>query len=470
MRTRITHLVFTTLLLISAPLTLAASCEKEVLRCYINEPENIQQSLLPLMKSEDKTQHVIITTYTLASQFWPKPDANKFGRIWQHTLVIYQPEQIKSSQALLFVNGGTRFASADGKNPMPHKLDFARIAKETASIVVDLQDVPNQQLQFEDKTERKEDSLVAYSWHQFLNDPLSNQYWPVHLPMTKAVIKAMDAVQKIELQENKIHIEHFVIAGASKRGWATWLTALADDRVIAIVPIVIDILNTKINIEHIYASYNNHWPPAFNDYLQEKIIAQMQTPAFAKLMAIEDPIVYLQSDNKIYRNRLRMPKYIISASCDDFFVPDSLNLYLDKLPGETLVRVVPNQRHYIDMKIVEEALLGFYQTIVNKSRRPALNWKVTEGGKLMLVRTKQKPISVRLWEAENPNARDFRLTAQVHFIAKELTGSCHEQQCEYQVVISVPTEGWKAYFVEAVFASQPVDLVLTTSSFIIPAA
>lgn len=37
-------------------------------------------------------------------------------------------------------------------------------------------------------------------------------------------------------------LKNFVVGGASKRGWTTWTTAAVDDRVVAIVPVVIDLL------------------------------------------------------------------------------------------------------------------------------------------------------------------------------------------------------------------------------------
>jgi PhoPQ-activated pathogenicity-related protein len=38
-------------------------------------------------------------------------------------------------------------------------------------------------------------------------------------------------------------LESFLIAGASKRGWTTWLTPAVDERIVAIVPIVMPMLN-----------------------------------------------------------------------------------------------------------------------------------------------------------------------------------------------------------------------------------
>ena len=45
-------------------------------------------------------------------------------------------------------------------------------------------------------------------------------------------------------------VAKFVIAGASKRGWTTWSTAAVDDRVVGIVPIVIDTLNVAKSAAH----------------------------------------------------------------------------------------------------------------------------------------------------------------------------------------------------------------------------
>lgn len=38
-------------------------------------------------------------------------------------------------------------------------------------------------------------------------------------------------------------VEKFLVSGASKRGWTAWLVGGVDDRVVAIAPIVMDMLN-----------------------------------------------------------------------------------------------------------------------------------------------------------------------------------------------------------------------------------
>ena len=54
-------------------------------------------------------------------------------------------------------------------------------------------------------------------------------------------------------------------------------------------------------------------------------------------MRIEDPYEY--------RDRLTMPKFLVNATGDQFFLPDSWKFYLGDLPGETHVRYVPNADH-----------------------------------------------------------------------------------------------------------------------------
>lgn len=70
--------------------------------------------------------------------------------------------------------------------------------------------------------------------------------------MMLTLVKAMDLAQQ-ELKPWQI--DRFIASGASKQGWAVWMTALTDSRVSAIAPFVIDILNTKAVLKHTYGAY-----------------------------------------------------------------------------------------------------------------------------------------------------------------------------------------------------------------------
>jgi PhoPQ-activated pathogenicity-related protein len=438
-----------------------------VLSCYLAEPETIAEPWVLEGQKYDADQKLYIETYTLSSQVWPKPNLSQKGLLWKHTLILYRPETVKTTQALLFIDGGTRYLPKNSPNHF-NVIDFARIAKETSSIVIDLKDIPNQALGFDDGQLRVEDGIIAYTWNRFMDDPEQGHYWPAHLPMAKAVIKAMDAAQQIA-EQNHLQIRHFVISGASKRGWTAWLVSLEDTRINALVPIVIDSLNTKKNLQHIYQVYNHTWPLAFHDHVEQNIPARMNTPAFDRLLAIEDPLSYLNCDHcDFYKQRLRIPKYLISSSGDDFFVPDSLNLYLPLLPGENQVRELPNQSHAVDMKIIESALLAYYRTIVHHETRPKLSWRTSPTAGLTEIITDQEPLAVTLWEAENPQARDFRLASKIIYMPKKLKGQCLRQdRCSYAVSIPAPLQGWKADFIEVSFNTAQGDpLVLTTPTYI----
>ena len=118
------------------------------------------------------------------------------------------------------------------------------IAKATGSVVADLSGIPNQPLIFAGTTNRvKEDDLIAYSWEQFLKT--GDERWPARLPMTKAVVRAMDTITAVlaSPEGGKTQVNQFFVMGASKRGWTTWTTAAVDNRVIGIAPAVIDALN-----------------------------------------------------------------------------------------------------------------------------------------------------------------------------------------------------------------------------------
>jgi len=97
--------------------------------------------------------------------------------------------------------------------------------------------------------------------------------------MTKAAVRAMDAVTAFlaNLPGGGMKVKNFIVAGASKRGWATWSVAAVDPRVAAIAPIVIDTLNVPQVFEHTYQAYG-FWPPAVQDYVDMGMMNRSGTP------------------------------------------------------------------------------------------------------------------------------------------------------------------------------------------------
>ena len=165
-----------------------------------------------------------ITTLDLISQQW-------HGCVWKHTLYIAEPRTVRNpSVVFLRVAAG----ASNGYIPTARQL-----AEQSGTRVAVLTDVPNQPL-FQNL---REDALIAYTFDQYLKT--GDASWPLLLPMTKSAVRAMDAVQEWAQRERRQKVERFVVSGASKRGWTTWLTGAADPRVCAIAPMVIDMLNMK---------------------------------------------------------------------------------------------------------------------------------------------------------------------------------------------------------------------------------
>ena len=374
--------------------------------------------------------------------------------LWQHWLTVVKPDDLAFDTALLLIGGGAN------DRPPPEKPEkrILDIARATNSVVAELTMVPNQPLVFHgDGQNRYEDDLVAYTWDQFLEtqDPT----WPARNPMVKSAVRAMDTVQSLlaDEQGGKQVVKRFVVAGASKRGWTTWLTGALDKRVAAVIPIVIDVLNVSTSMRHHHAAYG-FWAPAVGDYERHKIMERMDTPEMQQLNQLVDPFNY--------RHRLAMPKYIVNAAGDQFFLPDSSQFYLDKLPGEKHLRYVPNADHSLSGSDAPESIVAFYSMILAGKPRPRYAWSVDEDGAIR-VRTSGKPAQVKLWQATNPDSRDFR----VETLGRKYTASELEDQGDGHYVgrVDEPPKGWTAFFVELTYdVGVKLPLKFTTAVRVVP--
>jgi PhoPQ-activated pathogenicity-related protein len=375
------------------------------------------------------------TVIKLTSQAWRgAPDVDRSA--WEHYLVVVKPAELKTDKAFLIVSGGAN----DRPAPDDANMVVKTIAETTGSIVAELRMVPNQPLTFHDDGKpRKEDDLIGYGWAQFLEtgDPT----WLPRLPMVKSVASAMDCLQEWSAQQNA-KIEKFVVAGASKRGWTTWMIGATDPRVEAIVPIVIDVVNCEKTMQH-HAAVYGFWATAVGNYYQHKILQRPTHPRMQELYKIEDPYFYL--------DKLTMPKYIVNGSGDQFFCPDSSQFYFDDLKGEKHLRYVPNADHGVDSSIdAVTSIVAFYQMIIAGRPRPEIDWTFEEDGTIR-VTADATPKSVTLWQAANPNARDFRVVT----IGKTYQGTPLKPEADgsYVAKVTTPEKGWTASFVELEFDS-----------------
>jgi PhoPQ-activated pathogenicity-related protein len=360
--------------------------------------------------------------------------------LWRHWLIVYRPVAVTRDVGLLFIGGG----SNDGKRPSKANTVLAGIARDTGTVTAELRMVPNQPLTFTGDathTSRSEDEIIAYTWDRFLRS--GDDRWPLRLPMTKAAVRAMDALTALTAtpQDGGKAVRQFVLAGGSKRGWTTWTAAAVDRRIVAIVPAVIDLLNIVPSFKHHWQAYG-FWAPAVADYERMGIMRWLETPQFAALMTIEDPWAY--------RARLTIPKLMLNAAGDQFFLPDSSQFYFEALPGEKYLRYVPNTDHSLDASTAFETLQAFYTAIVAQAPRPRFSWTVARPGRIT-VRAATRPIAVRLWQATNPKARDFRLETLGPKWTMTMLSPTGPNVWTTQ--IEAPRKGWTAAFVELSFAS-----------------
>mgnify|MGYP006091057797 FL=1 len=399
---------------------------------YVQEPDkHYKYSIHSTVEGDGYKTHIVEMT----SQKWLTENEVNLP-IWEHVMLITVPDNVLSDIGFLYITGGSK------SNSMPTQAvesDIKR-ALESGTVVSTLHMVPNQPLEFiEDGISRTEDSIIAYTWDKFFRT--GDEKWPLRLPMTKSAVRAMDTITSVMMDSAAIEVDQFVVAGGSKRGWTTWTTAIVDARVVAIAPIVIDLLNVGESFKHHYSVYGAY-SPAVIDYVASGNINWNGTPQWDALMDIVEPFEY--------RDRLTLPKFLLNSTGDEFFLPDSWRFYWDELVGEKHVRYVPNSNHGMGGTDVAQSLDAWYHAVVHNVSIPRYSWDVSEDG-LITFLSQDKPTKVLLWQASNPENRNFMQA--VIGRAYESTVLSEVEPGLYQIQLDAPDEGYTAYYVEAHYPS-----------------
>ena len=309
---------------------------------------------------------------------------------WTHDIVVRDASENPKSKdaAILYITGG---------NPNQADLNEAeRLSKLANMPVALLFQIPNQPL-----WGMTEDDLIAHTFEQFLKTGESD--WPLLLPMTKSAVKAMDALQEATAK-SKHPFKQFVVIGASKRGWTTWLTGAANDkRVIGVAPMVFDNLRLKEQLAHqldLFGKYSE----MLGDYTERGLDKIVDTPQGKKLIDVVDPWTY--------RERITMPKLIVNGSNDRYWSTDSLSLYWDGLQGSKYVSTVPNAGHLLgDMSQALDAIGAFARMCAGETEiiAPTSYVRNEPNGAMWLhAETKDPHVQwIRFWSATHPTF-DFR--------------------------------------------------------------
>jgi len=360
--------------------------------------------------------------------------------------------------AFLYITGGS---NANFANP-PTDIDqiISEFAVNSGTIGAVLNQIPNQPIYFAGDPDRgrSEDAMIAYTWSHWINNTFEYD-WLARMPMTKASMRAMDAIQDFVQTHLPDHtpIARFGVGGASKRGWTTWMVgAMEDPRVVAIIPIVAPIANLVPQVNEMWQSYGN-WSFALADYVEMDLMGWLNLPRFEEMLDIIDPLSYPEAMAVV-------PKYVVAACGDEFFMPDAAQYYWPQMPGDKYLYLVPNAEHSLAGHIIdvlasaEQFYLAAYYNQLDVL--PNYQWEISEDGTTVSLSTDSSEyiIGAYVYTSYNNTARDWRLITcsdsircvnPALFRNEELTAISPGY---YQYTIPLPPEGeYSAFLIEVQF-------------------
>lgn len=313
----------------------------------------------------------------LTSQTWQ-------GHVWEHRVDFFLPSEAVTDgrTAVVFVTGGSPNAS--------ERLLAQQVANQAGVPFIILGDIPKQPIE-----DLREDALIALTFQRYLET--GDASWPLLFPMAKSVIRTMDAVQQATRSWDR-PVERFVVAGASKRGWTTWLSAATnDERIVGIIPMVYDNLNILAQMEA-QQEYWNGFSPQIADYEEAGLLALLESDRGQDLARIVDPFSYLPA--------ISVPVLMIHGANDPYWTVDAMARYWDDLTMPRYAVVVPNAGHGVeDVEFWLPTVVRFVRSIAGVGEMPDVMFSfpdeptITRSDEFTFLRFSDPPARAQIWGA-----------------------------------------------------------------------
>lgn len=349
------------------------------------------------------------------------------------------------------------------------------------AVVAVVYQIPNCPVVFQSDSERlqrKEDAIIAWAWRQYMSnlDPI----WLPRLPMTKASMQAMKASEEYLKQERGLTGLKWVVSGASKRGWTSFLVGAARCKscpsIVGIAPLVPIVPDLGEEVHRQYRSYGGY-TFAFIDYKNAGLVNKLDSPAFKKAMKVVDPMYYMEQLSSI-------PKLIVLSSDDEFMQFDWTNIWYDRVQGNKHLLILANAEHSLITGIPElvPALTEFLLKVDRKETISPLKVFYNKSDGSLFARipagAKVKEVSLRYAVTLQSKLRDFRWVrlanaqnGECYFPEIKLSqpvyggGNCiqpiiwlekriHEAHGVYRAIPPFPPKGrWVGYFLQVHYES-----------------
>ena len=398
------------------------------LQSYLN---NDDKTFSWEIKDEYSVGDVNVYELLLTSQKWRE-------HIWKHQLTILVPNTVSHDGALLFIMGGhvTNDQPNWAGNNDIFTNAFAVTAQRNKAVVAIIRQTPKQPLY----DGLVEDELISFTLNNFKKD--KDYSWPLLFPMVKTAVSAMDAVQEFTSQKVGKTINDFTLSGFSKRGWTTWLTGANDNRVEAICPMVIDMLNMPVSIDYHLEAWGAY-SPQIADYTELGIPQSINSPDGNTLTTMIDPYSY--------RENLTMPKLIFMGTNDPYWPVDAVKNYIDEIPGENYIHYVANAGHGLNGgEQALRAVTAFWNKTLTNTAYNELSYQITphlSSATLSVQSNSDELLTIYLWSASSTD-RDFRNET----FGSIKISSATTEEVNYEV--DYPTSGFKAFYIDMEYADS----------------